>query len=325
MSKVIVVGGGAAGMMAAYGAGLCGHSVTLLEKNEKLGKKIYITGKGRCNLTSACETAEFFGHVVTNPRFLYSAVYGFDNTQVMQFFEENGCPLKIERGERVFPVSDHASDVTDTLVRFIRRNGGKILFHTEIKSLIIRDGRAAGVRCADGKSISADAVIVCTGGRSYPTTGSTGDGWRFAKEAGHTVREARPSLVPLVTKEDWCRQLQGLALKNVALTVKPTESDKAQEIDSGKASADSGKDAATGSGKGHGKGKKKTSVKAKMKSKSSNARGYSVVHSYSYTKNRYDAQYDVTDVISYHKYYLKKPNGKKVFLMTRGVIVDTYY
>lgn len=257
MSKVVIIGAGAAGLMAACAALTQGHEVLVVEKNEKAGKKIYITGKGRCNLTSACETAEFFGHVVTNPRFLYSAVYGFDNTQVMQFFEENGCPLKIERGDRVFPVSDHASDVTDTLVRFIRRNGGKILFHTEIKSLIIRDGRAAGVRCADGKSISADAVIVCTGGRSYPTTGSTGDGWRFAKEAGHTVREARPSLVPLVTKEDWCRQLQGLALKNVALTVKPTESDKAQEIDSGEASADSGKDAATGSGKGRGKGKKK--------------------------------------------------------------------
>ena len=179
--SVGVVGGGAAGQMAAVMAAQNGHRVTLLEKNEKLGKKLYITGKGRCNVTNDASRDEFLREVARNPRFLYSAVYGFDNTQVMQFFEENGCPLKIERGERVFPVSDHASDVTDTLVRFIRRNGGKILFHTEIKSLIIRDGRAAGVRCADGKSISADAVIVCTGGPTAAGDPSATEAGRMAE------------------------------------------------------------------------------------------------------------------------------------------------
>ena len=266
MSRVVIIGAGASGLMAACAALTQGHEVLVLEKNEKAGKKIYITGKGRCNLTNACETADFFGHVVTNPRFLYSAVYGFDNMQVMQFFEENGCPLKTERGDRVFPVSDHASDVTDTLVRFIRKRGGKLRFHTEVSSLLTRDGRAAGVRCADGQEVPADAVIVCTGGRSYPSTGSTGDGYRFARETGHSVREARPSLVPLVTREDWCRQLQGLALKNVALTVRPAEVPLAAGADSARDCADgigkdsansSGKHSANSSGKGAGKGKRK--------------------------------------------------------------------
>lgn len=215
-----MIGAGAAGLMAAAAAAQAGNAVTVIEKNEKAGKKIYITGKGRCNLTNDCATEDFFGQVVTNPKFLYSAVYSFDHDMVKDFFEENGCPLKVERGNRVFPVSDHASDVTAALLRCLQRYGGRILYRTRAEE-ILTDGSSAvrGVRLADGRELDADAVILCTGGLSYPSTGSTGDGYRMAERLGLKLVPTAPSLVPFETKERWCRELQGLALKNVSIRI----------------------------------------------------------------------------------------------------------
>lgn len=221
--KVIIIGAGASGLMAAQGAAAGGAQVTVLEKNEKAGKKIYITGKGRCNFTNACETQEFFDSVVTNPRFLYSAVYGFDAREVMHFFEENGCPVKVERGNRAFPVSDHASDITAALVRSLKRQNVRLLTRCEVSEILTEqeDGalRALGVRLTDGRTFHADAVIVCTGGLSYPATGSTGDGLAFARKLGLAVTPTAPALVPMTVKETWPLQLQGLSLKNVAVRV----------------------------------------------------------------------------------------------------------
>ena len=218
-NKCIVIGGGAAGMMAALAASDDAWQVELLEKNEKLGKKIYITGKGRCNVTNDCEPDTFFANVVSNPKFLYSAYYTFDNTQVMQLLEENGCPLKIERGNRVFPVSDHSSDIIRTLQNALLKKNVKISLHTEVKNILIKDGRVCGVELTDGKKLSADAVVVATGGVSYASTGSTGDGYRFAKDSGHKVTDVKPALVPFTVKESWPLTLQGLALKNVEVTL----------------------------------------------------------------------------------------------------------
>ena len=215
--KVIIVGGGAAGMMAAVRAGELFSDVTLIEKNEKLGKKIYITGKGRCNVTNNADIEVIFKNINRNPKFMYSALYGFDNSRVYSFFEENGCPLKVERGERVFPVSDHASDIIKTLAKALKDRHVKIMLNTAVKELIIEDGAVKGVILDDGSSLYADKVIVTTGGVSYPTTGSTGDGYKFAESAGHTVTPVRPGLVPLVTGETWVPRLQGLSLKNVEL------------------------------------------------------------------------------------------------------------
>lgn len=218
------MGGGAAGMMAAIAAAGQGAEVDLYEKNEKLGKKIYITGKGRCNLTNACETSQFPEHVCSNRKFLYSALYGFTAEDVMQFFEEAGTPVKVERGQRVFPVSDHASDVTGALAREMKRLGVRIHLNCGVKELLLSDAQEGsvceGVRLMDGEWVKADAVIVCTGGLSYPTTGSTGDGYRFAKAAGHTVTELSPSLVPFNTADEDTRLLQGLSLRNIQVTIK---------------------------------------------------------------------------------------------------------
>lgn len=219
MSNVIVVGGGAAGMMAAIAAAEHGHSVVLLEQNEKLGKKIYITGKGRCNVTNACEMDKLFENVICNPKFLYSAFYGFDNNQMMALLEEAGCPLKIERGERVFPVSDHSSDVIAALRRVLEKRQVEIRLHTKVKALWMEDAHIRGVVLNNGQREGAEAVILATGGLAYPTTGSAGDGYRMAQEAGHTIKECSPSLVPFETAEDWCKELQGLSLKNVNLTM----------------------------------------------------------------------------------------------------------
>ena len=219
MKKVIVIGGGAAGMMAACMAAVEGAHVTLLEKNEKTGKKIYITGKGRCNLTNACQREEFLENVITNPKFLYSAFAQLDNQAVMNFFEKAGCRLKTERGDRVFPVSDHSSDVIATLNGELKKNRVQVMLHTEVSELLLEEGSIKGVLLSDGKKLHADAVIIATGGRSYESTGSTGDGYRFAKQAGHTIKDLRPSLVPFVVKEEWCKKLQGLSLKNVAVPV----------------------------------------------------------------------------------------------------------
>lgn len=224
MSKVIVVGGGAAGMMAAVTAAQNGHQVTLLERNEKLGKKVFITGKGRCNLTNASDIEEIFEHIVTNPKFLYSALYGFDNRACMDFFEENGLRLKVERGNRVFPVSDHSSDVIKTLEKKLKALSVEIRLHTRVESLLTESfqdkKRITGVTDEKGKSYEADAVILATGGISYPSTGSTGDGHKMAEEAGHKVTDLYPALVPLKAKEGFCRELMGLSLKNVTATFK---------------------------------------------------------------------------------------------------------
>ena len=184
MSNVIVVGGGAAGMMAAIAAAKCGHNVTLLEKNEKLGKKLFITGKGRCNVTNGADMDVLFQNVCTNEKFLYSAFYSFDNTQVCDLIEQAGCPLKTERGDRVFPVSDHSSDVIAALQRELHKYHVDIHLHTEVKKILTKESDDNicfyGVECTDHKKLIADACIICTGGCSYAATGSTGDCYRFA-------------------------------------------------------------------------------------------------------------------------------------------------
>lgn len=286
MDRVIVVGGGAAGMMAAVAAAQEGSSVCLIEKNEKLGKKLFITGKGRCNVTNAGDMETLLANVCTNSKFMYSAFYDFDNRAVMDFLEQAGCPLKIERGDRVFPASDHSSDVIAAFQRELKKRKVKILLHTEAAEILLEKSsgqtetgnesrnesgkkiqtemkaencgrskagsgeeacdrneagsreeicrqnkaengekadagtdriRVVGVKLSDGRVLSADCCIVCTGGLSYPSTGSTGDGYRFAEKTGHRLTERSPSLVPFNMKESWCRQLMGLTLKNVSL------------------------------------------------------------------------------------------------------------
>lgn len=228
MKQIIIIGGGAAGMMAAIGAAREGARVTLLEQNEKTGKKIFITGKGRCNLTNACKQEDFFEHVITNGKFLYSAFYQMDNQSVMEFFENAGCRLKVERGDRVFPVSDHSSDVIAALNGQMEKEKVKICLHTCVKEILTekRTGeeqagrfKITGVKLADGKVLKADAVVVATGGKSYASTGSTGDGYRFAESVGHTIKEVKPALVPFNVREGWCMELQGLSLKNVSVTL----------------------------------------------------------------------------------------------------------
>lgn len=219
MSKVVVVGGGAAGMMAAYQASENGHKVILVDKNEKLGKKIYITGKGRCNLTNAGELEEIFNNIMTNRKFLYSALYSFTNDDVINFFENNGMKTKIERGNRVFPVSDHSSDVISTVAKALRKNKVDIRLFTPVKDLIITNDKACGVLLENGEKIVCDSVIIATGGLSYPSTGSTGDGYRFAKDSGHTINKCEPSLVPMNIKEEWVKELQGLSLRNVNVRI----------------------------------------------------------------------------------------------------------
>lgn len=219
MSRVIVIGGGAAGMFAAIQAAKKGHHVVLLEKNEKLGKKIYITGKGRCNITNACDTEELFQNVMRNSKFLYSAFYTCSNYQVMDFFENNGLSLKTERGERVFPQSDHSSDVIAALQRVLRQEQVEVRLFTEVKKISIEEGQVTGVVLSDNSFLAGEQVIVATGGCSYVTTGSTGDGYRFAKEAGHTVTKLLPSLVPFETEEPWVKELQGLSLRNVSVKI----------------------------------------------------------------------------------------------------------
>ncbi len=224
MSTVAVIGGGASGMMAAAAAAKRGHEVSIYEKNEKLGKKLYITGKGRCNLTNDRPADKLLQAVCVNAKFLYSSFYGFDARCAMRFFEENGTPLKTERGGRVFPQSDHASDVTKALVRKLREEKVNVFLKREVKELLIKtdnEGKRqiAGFLLDNDQRVFADHVIVATGGLTYPSTGSTGDGYRFAKQSGHSVTECSPSLVPIETKEDWPKKMQGLSLKNVKVSV----------------------------------------------------------------------------------------------------------
>ncbi len=218
--EILVAGGGAAGMMAALFAARAGASVTLLERNEKLGKKIYITGKGRCNLTNDCSLEEFLRQVPRNPRFLYGALNRFGPQDMMVLMEEAGCPVEVQRGQRVFPRSEKASDVIRALARLMEQAGVRVRLHSRIQSLIVQEGRAAGVVLENGERLEADAVILALGGQSYPMTGSTGDGYALAREAGHHVLPPEAVLSALETVEDWPRALQGLALKNVRLTLR---------------------------------------------------------------------------------------------------------
>lgn len=220
MKRVIVIGGGPAGMFAALAAAEQGHSVTLLEQNEKLGKKLFITGKGRCNITNAGEMENLFGNVISNPKFLYSAFYGYDNFRVIDFFESRGVKTKIERGNRVFPLSDHSSDVIFALDKALRQAKVEIRLNTRAEGIFTEEGRIGGVLLPRGEKLTGDGVIVATGGFSYQSTGSKGDGYRFAKEAGHAVTPLYPSLVPMNTKEEYVRELQGLSLKNVEIKIK---------------------------------------------------------------------------------------------------------
>ena len=205
-------------MMAALFSARAGARVTLLERNEKLGKKVYITGKGRCNVTNAADMEQVMRAIFRNPRFMYAAFAALDNRGVMELVESLGCPLKVERGERVFPVSDKASDVIGALSRELRRLGVDVRFDARVDSLDIDDGVCTGVRLAGGGTVYGDAVIVATGGVSYPSTGSTGDGYRMAEAAGHSVKPALPALVPVETLERWPVNLMGLSLRNVRLT-----------------------------------------------------------------------------------------------------------
>jgi len=242
MANIVIIGGGAAGMMAAIAAADSEKNrVFLIEKNEKLGKKLFITGKGRCNVTNACETEEFFENVMEHAKFLYSAVYRFDSRAVIDFFEKAGCPLKIERGQRVFPKSDHSSDIIKALEQELKRLKVQVLLNTEARKIQTAQleaeaqnessrkkqkygAKISGIVFYDrtnGKrsEINADKLIIATGGCSYTLTGSTGDGYRFAKECGHSIVPTRPALVPFSVKEDWCYKLQGLSLKNVQVSV----------------------------------------------------------------------------------------------------------
>jgi hypothetical protein len=220
MQRVVVIGGGAAGMMAAGTAAENGCKVILLEKNEKLGKKIYITGKGRCNVTNDTDVAGLLSHTITNPRFLNSAFYTMDSQSLMNFFSQKNLPLKTERGGRVFPASDKADDVNKTLTSYLHEHSVKINLNTTVKKITHKNFFEIHT---SGRREEADAIIIATGGLSYPSTGSTGDGYAFAKSLGHAVTETFPALVPLVTAEKWVADLEGLSLKNVRCTAKLRE------------------------------------------------------------------------------------------------------
>ncbi len=219
MSRVLIIGGGAAGMAGAVFAAEKGSEVHVFEKNEKLGKKLFITGKGRCNFTNAADAEVFFSSVVRNPKFLYSGFYSFTNEQAIDFFEGLGVKTKIERGGRVFPASDHSSDIIQALKRKMEKLGVQIHLHTEVADILVKDKRFYAVRLKDGKTIEGDACIVATGGLSYSSTGSTGDGNRFAGKCGHTVTELLPALVPIEVKEWYAKELQGLSLRNIRVQI----------------------------------------------------------------------------------------------------------
>ncbi|MCR4614523.1 MAG: NAD(P)/FAD-dependent oxidoreductase [Clostridiales bacterium] len=233
MSNVIVVGGGAAGLIAAGRAAELGHSVTVIERNEKPARKVMITGKGRCNVTNNCSALdELINSVPVNGRFLYSAFSRFMPADTMDLFEGLGVPLKIERGNRVFPVSDKAVDIVDALVKYAR-SSGTVFKQARVRELIIDEGNVKGVVTYDDERIYADNVIVATGGVSYPLTGSTGDGYILAEQAGHTIIEPKPSLVPLSAHEGFCSDLQGLSLRNIGIEIYDTEKFKTVYTDFG--------------------------------------------------------------------------------------------
>lgn len=218
MSKVIVIGAGAAGMMAAYSAAESGNKVTIYERNEKAGKKLFITGKGRCNLTNASDVEEILNNIVTNKKFMYSALYTFTNNDVMEYFENEGLRLKVERGNRVFPTTDKSSDVINTLKKSLKRLGVNIVYNTLASDIVVKDGTVKGIQLDNGKIIYCDSVILATGGVSYPITGSDGQGMKMLEKYGHTLSELRPALVPMNIREEYAKDLQGLSLKNVEVS-----------------------------------------------------------------------------------------------------------
>lgn len=220
MHKILIIGGGAAGMMAAIFAARTGGDVTLLERNEKLGKKVYITGKGRCNVTNDCTLDEFLREVPRNPRFLYSALSYFGPQQMMALLEDGGCPVTVQRGRRVFPATEKASDVTRTLEKIMREGGVRILYGARVREILTEDGAVNGVTLMDGRTLEGDRVIVATGGLSCPLTGSTGDGYRMAEALGHTLTPRSAVLSAIETVETWPGELMGLSLRNVTLTMK---------------------------------------------------------------------------------------------------------
>lgn len=220
MKKVIVIGGGASGMMAAIAAAQNNNKVVLVERNEKLGKKLFITGKGRCNVTSSKDIEEIISCIPGNGNFMYSALYTFTNDDLMAFIEKKGVKLKVERGNRVFPESDKSSDIIKCFEKYLSDYNIEILLNTKVEDIKIENNAVMGVILSDGSLIKGDSVIVATGGRSYPMTGSTGDGYRFAEKAGHSVENIKPSLVPLLVKEKWIGELMGLSLKNVDIKLK---------------------------------------------------------------------------------------------------------
>ncbi|MBZ4662364.1 MAG: NAD(P)/FAD-dependent oxidoreductase [Caloramator sp.] len=220
MKKVVVVGGGAAGMMAAIKAAQRGNRVILIEKNEKLGKKLFITGKGRCNVTSNKDIEEIIQNIPGNGEFMYSSLYTFTNYDLIDMIEAKGVKLKVERGDRVFPQSDKSSDIIKCFEEYLKENNVEILLKTKVTDIIAKDNKIYGVEINNNEIIRCDSVVLATGGKSYPGTGSTGDGYTFAKKLGHTIIDIRPSLVPLVCKEEWVKDLMGLSLKNVSIKVK---------------------------------------------------------------------------------------------------------
>lgn len=219
MKKVIVIGGGPAGMMAAGQAALRGNNVTLIEKMNKAGRKLYITGKGRCNVTNAVDPEGLIANTPGNPYFLYSAFYTFGSDSTMEFFEKLGVPVKVERGNRVFPKSEKSNDIVRAMERFVKSSGCKIMYETEVKDIITDDNKVTGVKLKDNRILECNSIIIATGGLSYPMTGSTGDGYKFAEKCGHTITKCYPSLVPLKVKEKWISDLMGLSLKNISIKI----------------------------------------------------------------------------------------------------------
>ncbi len=218
MKKVVVIGAGPAGLMAALKASE-NNLVYLIEANEKVGKKLYITGKGRCNITNAKDIGDFFDYIPGNPEFLYSSLYTFNNLDVMNYLESLDVPLKVERGDRVFPTSDKSSDIIAAFNKELIKRGVKIILNSKVKDILCTNKSITSVILQSGEEIKADSFILCTGGVSYPQTGSSGDGYKFAKKLGHNIIKPKPSLVPIEIKEDWIKDLQGLSLKNVELSV----------------------------------------------------------------------------------------------------------
>ena len=218
MKRVVVIGGGAAGLMAAVIAGREGAKVTLLEKMNYVGKKMGITGKGRCNITNACDMSEFIKNTPGNGKFLYGAYERFTNEDLLQLLHDAGLETKVERGDRVFPASDSALDVRNTFMKLMKQYGVDVHLEEPVKKILVDDGTVTGV-VTDKETYHADAVVIATGGKSYPATGSTGDGYILASQVGHTITDIRPSLVPIMTEESWVKDLMGLSLRNVELSV----------------------------------------------------------------------------------------------------------